>query len=209
MEILVRKKKISTTDCKHIFCEGCLEKWLEVSLACPMCRNQISYYQRGGKKIVPSPPAPSRAVVDDNEAQREAFEFQMEQLFTDFAREVLSSILSHALSPLIEEHIERPLYDERLDEGLVHRKEAFPIGCFDHLMKEFQGLWKRTEKFKKSFEIHPRKVGRFPTLKLIMDEVAEGLSPYGILKKLHWTFSRLVLIVSHGNISLEKKERLG
>lgn len=37
-KIIVRR----LTRCQHIFCHGCIEKWLKISKTCPMCKTDLS-----------------------------------------------------------------------------------------------------------------------------------------------------------------------
>lgn len=186
LDDLSKKKKIAKTCCNHSFCEKCLEKWLEVSSACPVCRGQVDSYQAGKKKVKPSPPKPAPP-SDDLESLRLAFELQHGRLNEEAARTMLGLVgdfqgvemttfiracqeMSHDLiqyfvSMLSILRIEDP-------EIFEHQPGAFPIGCYDSLLAEVRPLWKKVKgRHHKTLTIYPEDLGKFPTIKLITESL--------------------------------------
>ena len=41
----IELEDLCTTDCNHIFCKECLDKWFDThKLSCPLCRSEIQYF---------------------------------------------------------------------------------------------------------------------------------------------------------------------
>ncbi|MED6208223.1 hypothetical protein PIB30_043038 [Stylosanthes scabra] len=80
--------------CNHAFCFSCINRWLETSLTCPVCRKELGnnvshrhiwgdYFSRHGEEFE----AFNRAVSDENSEEDEQYDSANDEIDDDFIME--------------------------------------------------------------------------------------------------------------------------
>ena len=177
LEDLNPEKGISQSDCKHSFCEGCLNIWLKLSLMCPVCRKEIKWFNGPSGKVKTSPPEKevSKETIEDH--ARAALDLQIEELFSQVALGALSEIIAQSFMTFLDLGSDSSGPPERhTRKPIEHFPQALPIGCYDHLTREFQGLWRKPEIIKgtrEAFSLGREDIIKYPTLKMLVDELTK------------------------------------
>ena len=124
---------ITASNCGHLFCERCIVTWLTTGEKCPTCNKKITKLMNEKGQQVPLPKK-KREPRDDrfSLSVRTAMDLQVEEVF----EAVKAGVITEAEASAFLEKDEPPAR-----RGIACHPQSALIGCFDALMKEFQGNW--------------------------------------------------------------------